>query len=188
MSWRGWIVVAAALAILGSSGAAAGAAEPERPRFPKQVVLTTSDVERIVATLGPVEALGKKYDTDDDTQYDAHGDVGAQIKRALQNSGAQAEFNAIVAKQGFNGFDEWWPVAFSVICAASPPEDLNSADLAATIARTQNDPHLTPGQKAAIIAEMQEGATILEEMRPPPQNLVTVAPYAARVNGTTNAE
>ena len=179
--YRIMLIAAGFAVVVAFSGVSVRAAEHAAPQFPKQVVLTKGQVERVVATLGPAEALSKKYKTDDAADYHG-GDIGTTIRQALTNSGALSEFNAIVGKQGFTGFDDWWPVAFSVMTAAQPEAfSDNDANMAEAVTTIQNNQKMTPQQKAQALARMKQSSAVMEQMRPLPQNVTTVAPYATEV-------
>src|SRR5262249_27234337 len=123
---------------LGLMAAGARAAEPAQMTFPKQVVLSKAQVEKVLATFPQVEALNKKYGEPEGDYSD--GDIGASIQKALKDAGALNEFNGIVRAQGFSGFDDWWPIAFSAIAAANPADFTHDAtDFNEALANVQSN-------------------------------------------------
>jgi hypothetical protein len=159
------------------------------PKRPQQVTLTTVLVENFIASYGPVKAFNAQYDKQwaDENFTDPKADGPTQLRQSLEAHGALAEFNALVARYGFKGVEEWWPVAYSVMVAHGfddPEHDAakTKAELEARLAGLDKDRTLTAEQKTKYKLALTEALRRYEAMAPPPGNIEVVKPYRARLD------
>jgi hypothetical protein len=180
------VLVAFVLALL---GAPVLAADPPAPaKGPRQVPLSAARVEQFIASYEPVKALNEKYDKDwgDENFADPSADGATQMRQSLQAHGALDAFNALVARYGFRGAEDWWPVACSTMIAygfsdpAHDPAKVN-AQLTRRLAGLDADPKLTAAQKAQLKPALETALANYEAMKPPPGNIEVVRPYRARL-------
>ena len=156
---------------------------------PQQIPLTAAVVERFIASYEPVKAFNTQYDKQwaDEDFADPKADGETRMRQALETHGALAEFNALVARYGFKGVEEWWPAAYSIMIAHGfddPEHDAaeTKRELDRRLANLDRDATLTAEQKRAYKAALTNALARYEALKPPPGNIEAVKPYRTRLD------
>jgi hypothetical protein len=177
-------LVLSVLAFLGLFLAPAGAAGPSG--VPEQVTLSAKLVESFIQSWEPARALAEKHQADWDGKGLSDGEATGlgKLRAYLEGRGALSEFNQLVGSYGFSGFDHWSQVAYSVFVAHgfAQPGASTDAAFAQAIAGIDNNPNLSPQQKAAMKAQMAQSMGSYQAMQPPPANIAAVKPFGARID------
>jgi len=143
---------------------------PEAVRI-EQVKLTEDMVNRFLGSMGEVKALSKKY-KDQMPKTHTRRDPMAGLTGFLQAKQARVEMQSILSKHGFSDFPNWLQVARTVMItygfvkSGKTPQQVN-AQMQAAIAQIQNNPKLTPEQRAIILRGF---APQMAQLQPTPEN------------------
>ncbi len=158
----------------------------EAPR-PRQILLTAQLVENFIASYEPVRALNAQYDKrwEGENFADPSADAPTKMRQSPEAHGALEAFNALVARYGFKGVEDWWPVAYSTMIAygfSEPGHDpvKAKAEIERALAALAKKPTLTPAQKAQH-ARLKQALSDYAAMEPPPGNIAAVRPYRAQL-------
>jgi len=159
------------------------------PKHPQQVPLTAKLVENFIASYQPVKAFNAQYDKQwaDENFSDPKADGATQMRQSLEAHGALAAFNALVARYGFKGVEDWWPVAYSTMVAHGfddPEHDAakTKEELEQRLAGLDKDAKLTADQKKKYKVALTEALARYEALKPPPGNIEVVKPYRTRLD------
>ncbi len=179
-----------ALALMPALAAAQPYTPPANPgTVPQQVVLSKRQIDGFLSSYPPVMALCEKYDTRWSGADIAYGNGGAipNLRRTLEQRGAMTAFNNIVRAHGFQGYDDWWRVTYSVLAAhgfasnKAPTNQELDAGTAASIAQVQGSAQLSAAQKKAMTGQIRQSMGTYSQTKPPPGNITLVKPYATRI-------
>jgi len=160
----------------------------EAGRAPAQIRLTPQRVENFIASYEPVKAFNAQYDAEwrDENFSDQSLSGADKMRQVLEAHGALKTFNALVAQYGFEGIEDWWPVAYSTMIAygfSEPGYDPAKArdDILKALADLDKKPGLSPAQKQQYRAQLTHSLASYEAMKPPPGNVAVVTPYRAKL-------
>ena len=152
-------------------------------QMPNQVPLTPAIVEAVIASY----PVAKQTADDLSTQYGDVGsggnDPGAAFAAWLAVGGAVGAMNGAVQPYGFADYQTWVGTLTSVIFAHTFAAEGGNMDaqMAEAIAQIQNNPNLSDAQKEMMLQQMQASMGAVAMMRPSPENVDAVAPYADQI-------
>jgi hypothetical protein len=143
---------------------------PEAAKI-NQVKLTEDMVNRFLDSMNGVKALSKKYKGQTPRAHASRNPM-AGLTGFLQAKEARSEMQSILTKHGFSDFPNWLGIARTVMItygfvkSGRTPQQFDQ-EMQKSIAQIQNNPHLTPQQRAIILKGF---APTMTQLRPSPDN------------------
>ncbi|MCB1382544.1 MAG: hypothetical protein KDJ73_06375 [Notoacmeibacter sp.] len=176
----GWAIAAASALFL--LAAPVGAQEDESMQPVKQIALDDARVQRFADSFPQVAALfpelDKEYEPGDaDT-------VMEEVDYLAGNSEAVKAIEAKVKEAGFDGFEDWYDTAQSVMIArmwlTNPP---SAEELDASEAEIQKMEGISDQERQDLLASLAEARDQMETMKPSDGNMAAVKPHLDKLDG-----
>jgi hypothetical protein len=175
-----------AAASAASQGAPGGGFDPaaieEMTASVHQVPLTADMVDRLIASFPDMRAAGEKFPG---TQVSESAVPGSSDLDALP-ADKRAALEAVAAKHGFSGVEEWSDVASSVVMTyifamqGKKPGAINDA-VKANIAQAERDPKMSAAQKAQTITQYRQIGEKLARLEPLKENYTLIVEMKDKV-------
>ncbi len=145
------------------------------------IALTPTLVEGLIASLPVVRTLSDtlraRYNIPD-----GGGAPGTAFGAMLAFQGAMGDLNGAVAPYGFENFGQWVQALAAAATAVAWAENGGAdAQIAQAIQAIRDNPNIPAAQKEMMVQMVQSQAGALAAVRPSPENLAAVAPYAAQL-------
>ncbi|MCB1419931.1 MAG: hypothetical protein KDJ74_13390 [Notoacmeibacter sp.] len=163
--------------------AAPVAAQDEESMAPiKQIALDEARVARFADSFQQVSALFGEFDK----EYEA-GDADTvmdEVDYLAGNGEAVKAIEAKVKEAGFEGFEDWYDTAQSVMIArmwlTNPP---SAEELDASEAEIQKMEGISDEEKQDLLASLAEARDQIETMKPTDENMAAVKPHLDKLEG-----
>lgn len=161
--------------------------------------LTAKQITGSVAAMPEMGKLGKKYKLDDvknrpsrtvSTNFEKEFSDGM---KKLHASGGYGEASAIARKHGFSSPEQWAGVTARVMRAylaltIGPRLQASRAQMKQSMAMIQNNPQISPDQKKQIMAQMQAGSRMMDELeKVPAADKAAVKPHMKALKDMMNS-
>lgn len=150
--------------------------------------LTPKQVERFIASMPELNALGEKHEDDKPRQIDRARPLGSSLELMGSQSAAYADLAQLASHHGFSSAEHWADVGDRTMRAyAIATSTLSSDEVEAAyqqgIANVNNDPGLTAAQKEAVLAGMAKGhKRNMDARQAAEKDLAAVQPHLATLN------
>lgn len=154
---------------------------------PVQVPLTSATVERFIESLPTLIALARDFDREQGRPGRVRLDenLAFLLLPYLFDPAIERRIDGELQDLGFGSYADWANVAHSVNLAVEVAEFTGAIDLGsqeeAARRDIQEDPKLTPEQKAKALKELRSQFAALAEYEPLPGNREVVAPFLDRL-------
>lgn len=124
--------------------------------------LTPQQVERFIASMPELTALGEKHDEGKQHGIDPRRPMGSSLEQMDKHSPAYADLARLSSRHGFTSPEQWANVGDRTIQAYGFAKNSLSADQVKAgyqqgVANVRNDPKLSEKQKEAVLAGMEKG-------------------------------
>lgn len=172
--------IAAALGALALSLGAAFAAQ--------SAALTSAQVERFIASMPEMVALGEKHDDGKPRNIDPGRPLSSSLELMGREDAAYTDLAQLASRHGFSSVEQWADVgdrtmnAYAVASSGMPASDIEAAYRKA-VADISNHPDMPAAQKEAILAGMKKGhQRNMNTLQATEQDLAAVRPHMAELD------
>lgn len=171
------------IAILSLFAVTANPAMAQKQKF-INIDLTPAIVDAFLTSMPDIAALADRYEG---KVPRGNGPIGG-LENLAYSTEAQSALNATVRPYGFGDYKTWIIVAQNVMATFVYVKvgDVRS-QMSGAMAALQNNPSLTPQQKAALTAQLGKASAPTGADRPSDNNIAVITPMMAKIETSMNA-
>ena len=141
------------------------------------VALTPARVETVIAAYPLMRAELEELDTGFDDSADADS-VASSLQALALAGGVNAALNSAAVENGFADFMDWVTITQAVFLAHAFAQNGGmDAQVQEALDSIDSQPGLTAAQKEQMKAMILQSMGVVDQMRPPDENVAAVGPY-----------